>query len=86
MQCIDFIPSILAFTFVLGVLYNTKLWFCLKLFMLMTVIVTVSFLQMVVKGFETSKFVVIKFQHINIFFKQQRNVIFVGITFLCYDL
>ncbi len=37
----------------------------------MTVIVTVSFLQMVVKGFETSKFVVIKFQHINIFFKQQ---------------
>ena len=64
-------PSILAFTFVLGVLHNTKLWFCLKLFMLVTVIVIVSFLQMVIKGFETSKFVVIKFQHINISFKQQ---------------
>ena len=63
--------SILAFTFVLGVLHNTKLWFCLKLFMLVTVIVIVSFLQMVIKGFETSKFVVIKFQHINISFKQQ---------------
>ena len=71
MQCIDFIPSILAFTFVLGVLYNTKLWFCLKLFMLMTVIVTVSFLQMVVKGFETGKFVFVKFHcpKVRIFYK-----------------
>ena len=35
-----------------------------KLFTLGTVFVTVSFLQMVVKGFETGKFVFVKFQHI----------------------